>query len=158
MADLGAPSLSPAVEPRHRELAELYAYWREKRGERLAPSRADIDPLEIPSLLPFVTLVDVERAPLRFRYRVVGTNIVRNVGDDFTGRYLDSLVRLSRRDAMAAEFSRVVESAVPAVSVWDYTRADGRHLRYERLIMPLITAEAAVDMLFGGMVFDIAYG
>jgi hypothetical protein len=158
MADTDSPSPPPVVEPRHPGLAELYAYWRAKKGERPAPRRADLDPVEIAPLLPFVTLVDVERAPLRFRYRLVGTAIVRNVGDDFTGRYLDSLTRLSRRDAMAAEFARVVDSAMPAVSVWDYTRGDGRRLRYERLIMPLMADGATVDMLFGGMAFDVAYG
>jgi hypothetical protein len=158
MAEPEALSLRGAIEPRHDELKRLYAYWLAKKGARPAPGRADIDPLEIAPLLPYVTLVDVERGPLRFRYRLVGTEIVRNVGDDFTGRYLDSFARLSHRDAMAAEFARVVESAQPAISDWEYTRADGRHVRYERLILPLMADGATVDMLFGGMAFDVAYG
>lgn len=146
------------VEPHHDELKKLYAYWLGKKRARPAPSRTDIDPLEIAPLLPYVMLVDVERAPLRFRYRLVGTEIVCNVGDDFTGRYLDTFVRLSHRDVMAAEFARVVESAEPVVSVWEYTRDDGRHVRYERLVLPLVSDGATVDMLFGGIVFDVAYG
>ena len=154
-ADASAPG---AIEPRHDELKRLYAYWLAKKGTRRAPSRADIDPLEIAPLLPHVALVDVERAPLRFRYRLVGTEIVRKVGADFTGRYLDSFTRLSNRDAMAAEFARVVDSAEPTVSFWNYSRADGRHVRYERLVLPLMGDGVTVDMLFSGMVFDVAYG
>lgn len=158
MADPRTPAPAGLIVPRHDALEKLYAYWCAKKGERRAPARADIDPLEIARLLPHVTLVDVERAPLRFRYRLVGTEIVRNVGDDFTGRYLDSFLRLSHRDAMAAEFTRVVESALPSISDWEYTRGDGRHVRYERLVLPLMADGVTVDMLFVGMAFDVAYG
>jgi hypothetical protein len=158
MADIEVLSFPGSISPQHDELKQLYAYWLAKKGTRRAPSRADIDPLEIAPLLPYVALVDVERAPLRFRYRLIGTEIVRNVGDDFTGRYLDSFTRLSNRDAMAAEFACVADTAEPAVSLWDYSRADGRHVRYERLVLPLMGDGATVDMLFGGMVFDVVYG
>ena len=60
------------IEPRNDQLKALLAYWRQKKGDRRAPTRADIDPAEIKRLLPYVGLVDVERSPLRFRYRLVG--------------------------------------------------------------------------------------
>jgi hypothetical protein len=157
MAESAPPPAAHSIEPQHDELKRLHAYWLEKKGAQPAPARADIDPLEIAPLLPYVTLIDVERAPLRFRYRLVGTEIVRNVGE-FTGSYLDALTSLPHRDVMAAEFARVVESAAPALSLWEYTRDDGRHVRYERLVLPLMGDGATVDMLLSGMVFDKAYG
>jgi hypothetical protein len=157
MAERQAVPVAP-IEPQHDELRRLHAYWLGKKDMCSAPSRADIDPLEIAPLLPYITLVDVERRPLRFRYRLVGTDIVRHVGDDFTGRYLDTFARISHRDVMAAEFARVVDSVEPAASIWEYTRHDGRHVRYERLVLPLMSDGAIVDMLLGGMVFDVAYG
>ncbi|MHA1570610.1 MAG: hypothetical protein ACTSWM_02215, partial [Alphaproteobacteria bacterium] len=42
------------------------------RGERPFPSRADPDPLDIPHLLPAVSLVDVLTDPIDFRFRLVG--------------------------------------------------------------------------------------
>ena len=158
MADPAPPAAAAPIEPRHDELKRLYTYWVAKKGGRLAPARADIDPLEIAPLLPHVTLIDIERAPLRFRYRLVGTEIVNNVGEDFTGRYLDTLLRLTHRDVMAAELARVVESAEPAGNLWDYARHDGRHVRYERLVLPLSSDGVTIDMLLSGMVFDKAYG
>jgi hypothetical protein len=110
------------------------------------------------SLLPYIALIDVERSPLRFRYRLVGTAIVDNVGAEFTGRYLDTLVRLPNREAIAEEFAHVANSATPATNIWDYRRKDGRHVRYERLVLPLIGDGATVDVLVNGMVFDVAYG
>ena len=38
-------------------------------------------------------LVDLEENPFRVRYRLVGTEVVRYTGLDFTGRYLDELER-----------------------------------------------------------------
>ena len=146
------------IDPRHDTLRQLHAYWLAKKGDRRAPGRSDIDPLEIAPHLPYVMLIDVEHEPLRFRYRLVGTEIVRNIGSDLTGHYLDEYVRLGRGAPMAAEYARVAAWGEPVCAVWEYTRDDGRHVRYERLALPLSRDGLVVDMLFGGAVFDAAHG
>ena len=73
-------------------LRALFGYWREKRGDGTMPARADLDPLEIPTLLPIVGLVDVLDGGARFRYRLVGTEIVDVDGHDATGRFLDEVL------------------------------------------------------------------
>jgi hypothetical protein len=146
------------IEPRHDELKQIYVYWLSKKGRRRAPSRADIDPAEIASLMPYVGLVDVERAPLRFRYRLLGTEVVRGLGIELTGRFLDEVPLDDHQRAIAREYTRVAERAEPVCTIWEYTRADGRHVHYERLGLPLMTDGRTVDMLFGGVVFDAAYG
>jgi hypothetical protein len=143
---------------RHEPLKKLLAYWLEKKGDRRAPSRADIDPLDIVPLLPHVVMIDVERDPQRFRYRLVGTEIVRQLGRDLTGRYLDELEHNPRVAAIAAEYARVAAWGAPVCATWEYTREDGRHIRYERLALPLSSDGETVDMLFGGTVFDQAHG
>ena len=47
------------MKPEHSYLVEFLEYWRGKCDGRAMPARADIDPLEIPRLLPYVYLVDV---------------------------------------------------------------------------------------------------
>ena len=44
------------------------------------------------------------------------------------------------------------------MSLWDYARADGRQVSYERIVLPLMSDGLAVDMLLSGMVFDKAFG
>jgi len=39
------------------------------------------------------------------RYRLVGTEIMRNVRADFTSRYLDTFTQLSNRGVMPAELA-----------------------------------------------------
>lgn len=55
------------------ELAEFLAYWNAKRGGRKFPSRADIQPREIVSLLPWIHMHDVTNSGDEFRIRLLGT-------------------------------------------------------------------------------------
>lgn len=72
-------------------VAELYAYWLKRRGDRRMPRRADIDPAGIKVLLPNLFLTEFTTDPFRVRYRLVGTEIAEHAHFDFTGRYLDEL-------------------------------------------------------------------
>ena len=72
-------------------VADLYAYWLKRRGDRPMPRRADIDPADIKSLLPNLFLTEFTLDPFRVRYRLIGTEIVNHAHFDFTGRYLDEL-------------------------------------------------------------------
>jgi hypothetical protein len=75
---------------RSERVRRLHEYWGAKAGAPGAvPQRRDIDPTELPDLLPNLMLVDVEYNPLRFRYRLVGTRVVDFSYHDFTGTYLD---------------------------------------------------------------------
>jgi len=72
-------------------LEEAYRYWQRKAATRAMPCRADIDPTEIPKLLPDVMLVDV-LPDGRYRYRLIGTENARAHGINATGRYLDEVL------------------------------------------------------------------
>lgn len=78
----------PLTDPR---LETAYRYWRGKAGERRMPRRADIDPTEIPKLLPDVMLIDVLPEG-RYRYRLIGTENARAQGINATGRFLDEVL------------------------------------------------------------------
>ncbi|MBV8165977.1 MAG: PAS domain-containing protein [Alphaproteobacteria bacterium] len=85
--DVGHPAAESLADPRHHE---AYAYWRSKCVGGRLPRRRDIDPADIPRLLPHVLLVDI--AGGRYRYRVIGTECVREHGRDSTGQYLDEVI------------------------------------------------------------------
>src|SRR5690349_12332502 len=72
-------------------LRDALDYWRGKLAGTSMPRRADIDPVEIPSLLQHLMLVDV-LANGRFRYRLIGTGNVEAQGIDATGHYLDEVL------------------------------------------------------------------
>src|ERR1044071_4112407 len=71
----------------HPDTIAMYDYWHSKRGARSMPSRADIDPVDMPRrLLPFINLVDVVADERRYVYRLVGTGDVEIRGCDPTGK------------------------------------------------------------------------
>ena len=72
-------------------LQEALHYWRHKTGGKSMPRRADIDPIDIPKLLPDVMLVDVLPSG-RYRYRLIGTGNTEAQGVHVTGRYLDEVL------------------------------------------------------------------
>ena len=55
-------------------LQRLYQDWRNRLHGREMPARRDFDVLDLDYVLGDLNLIDVEHAPLRFRFRVHGTN------------------------------------------------------------------------------------
>lgn len=70
----------------HPRIREIYDYWNGKRAGRLMPRRADIEPLDLPSFLPGIVMVDVGYAPLSLTYRVIGTREAEARGHNPTGK------------------------------------------------------------------------
>ncbi|MDJ0949777.1 MAG: PAS domain-containing protein [Alphaproteobacteria bacterium] len=132
------------------KVAELYGYWSLMRNGRAMPARDDIDPVAISGLLPDVFLVDVERNPMRFRFRLVGTEIVARYGEEITGRALDELDLGGKTADIARKYRGIVERQAPSYGVQEIRKRDGRWLRYERLLLPLSRNGIDVDMALGG--------
>ena len=114
------PSLTaqklPGLDPsslRAERLRIAYGYWLGKRQGRLMPCRPDIDPVEIPALLPYVMLIDVVADPLDFRYRLIGTaarNIMRR---DYTGLLFSEIAGKGKGSVLWHGCELVVCSKVP---------------------------------------------
>ena len=153
-ADLA--SLLPGM-PEQGLHAALYRLWLKKRTAVSAecrgelPGRGAFDPLEMPELLPSLTLFDVEREPLRFRIRLVGTAIVAAMGKDTTGLYLDQLDRIEAVERRARE---LVDSKTPYfVSDQPLSWTHRDYKTYSVLGLPLATDGKVVDMLLYSMLF-----
>jgi hypothetical protein len=146
-----AKSQAPDLELDDDRLRRLFAYWRDKRGKRPFPTKAEIDPVEFPYILGYVTLVDVERAPgteasRRYRFRLDGSILVELSGTDYTGRYLDELPGAEYVAFIKDTYDRVVDSGKP----YRYRKNglfDQQHFSEETLILPLGDHPPTVDML-----------
>jgi len=84
----GAAATTPITDER---LQQAHDYWRRKAGVRAMPGRADIEPGDIPRLLPDLMLVDVLDDG-RYRYRLIGTANSDAHGFNATGRHLDEVL------------------------------------------------------------------
>lgn len=133
-----------------RRLDRLYRYWWKKRAGRLAPHRSDLHPDEIPDLLPILHLIDVNPAPLSFRHRLVGTELVERFERDVTGRTVDDALYGDAAAGIVAGLSRIATEIRPyrRLNRLDWHKRDW--LVVESIEMPLIDDSGRVSMILAG--------
>ncbi len=133
-------------------LSLLYAYWDDKRGDRRCPGRSDLDPVDIPILLPSVFLVAVHRDPFDLVFRLAGTVLTGCYGSAMTGERLIDLPG-SATTQLYHQAARAVRSGRPVLLSGPLqTRADAFQ-RADHLLLPLGESPGRVDMLIGGAIF-----
>ncbi len=131
-------------------LKKLYDYWLRKRGARIAPKRADMNPEDLKYILSYMYILDVIGPPYRFRFRLAGTDLVREYGGEITGKFADEIDLDLVGNLILDEYASVARDGQPIATHWHYTKNDGRELEYEHLILPLSSDGKKIDMLFGG--------
>lgn len=137
---------------RHPVHRVAYAYWKSRSNAAggLA-SRSEIDPAEIPSILPWVNLIDVHptKSGVRYRHRLVGTGIVSVHERDSTGLWFDELYDSQRLARLARTLDAVVGDGHPRLIRDDLAYCGKPHWRHETLVLPLASDHCSVDMLLG---------
>ena len=129
-------------------IIEGFRYWQSKRTGDAIPARADFDPLiEIPNLVRFMMLKDVRRAPLDFRYRLVGTGLLNHMTTDWTGKFM-SEVEYQRPPSTIWDYHKqVAESGAPLFIRPNYVGPHKDYLWVESVMCPLASDHRQVDMI-----------
>lgn len=148
-------SVDGDLPPCDERIAALLQYWRSIRPDSAKfPGRQHFDPVAIPKLLPWIWLMDVQRAPLRFRFRVMGTEQTAFIGDDPTGRWVDErfpnlLTKITYRHfvACAERGAMTYQSPLPVAHV------DKRYMSSERICLPMARNGHDIDMVLAMSVF-----
>ncbi|PCJ69716.1 MAG: hypothetical protein COA62_09385 [Rhodobiaceae bacterium] len=142
--------------PTHLKSEELFNYWSTKLNGKTMPSRRDIDPIEIPTLLPDILLIDVDRTDkLRFKIRLAGTGVVHFIGKEPTGKYFEELSAILPEGVGATLFDRwtricahVCEHHKPTfVSIRHADPARNHHIAHAAAL-PLTNEGTDVDQIF----------
>ncbi|MGA7323095.1 MAG: PAS domain-containing protein [Rhodomicrobium sp.] len=131
--------------------AKLYGYWLTKRRSRRLPARSELDPADIPELLPYLIIVGKESN--QFRYRLVGTAVVQAVGYDATGSTVGSYL-LAPKHALEAQaiFERAFTLAHPIFATGGFILKSGADATLSLLVLPLSDDGAAVNMTISTLV------
>lgn len=134
--------------PGYEKFRHLYEYWASRRNRDGRVLRKDIDPLEIGPLLANLFLVDIiGGATTRYRFRLVGTEIVEREGN-ITGKFLDELVPEGTQPAMHAHYADAAKNRL-YIRTTDlgWMRKDFSH--YRVLLLPLYRNDAEPAVLLG---------
>lgn len=128
----------------------------------MAPAPADIDPVDIPGILPNMFIYDVEfdsgqggAAPGDYVLRLFGTLLVEAFGRDLTGMRFDDIFVGDDKVAIRAEYDGVAQTGQPLCTRHDANWIERDHVEYERLLMPLSGDGNRVDRLIGAAFFEI---
>lgn len=139
-------------------LRRLHEYWQEKRPPGRLPGRRDIDPIEIPQLMPQVALVDILRDPLDYRYRLFGTRLVDVMGAERTGKRMREVMDPAAIAATEQLLAGLIATREPIAFGGRLFWLDKEFIRFETLILPLAADGETVDMAVMGLEFEMPQG
>jgi hypothetical protein len=127
-------------------LNALNDYWQEKLGDHALPSRADLDPMEFRYALGNVSLIDVLSDPLRFRFRMVASNIAARFDRGLTGTYVHDLPERENARLWDKVYRTVVRTGKPHTYVAGAVEGGVARL-YRAVVWPLASNHRDIDML-----------
>ncbi|MFC7049419.1 PAS domain-containing protein [Emcibacter nanhaiensis] len=136
------------IEP--KALRDLFIYWNKIRGEKSMPSRKDFRPSDVPRLLPHIVMVDVEQDSGRYLTRLVGTETVKAMGIDLTGRYVNDVPQMS---VVLERYQWIVENKTPYIYTGQLAWSEKSYLEYFALGLPLSDDDKRVDIIMWGLVY-----
>ena len=116
------------------------------------PSRLDIDPVEIPALLPYVMLIDVVK-PLNFRYRLIGTEARSIMRRNYTGQLFSEIDGKGESSLLWQGCESVVRGKQPLSLSPPYVGADTLK-KCENVLLPLSDNRVDVTMILKVISFE----
>ncbi len=122
-------------------------YWQSKIRDGRLPSRQDIEPLDIPDLLPQIILLDVARDPWNFRFRLIGTNVVYHLERDWTGTWFSEIGHMAPPSRIFNNCVEVASSGNAVRSQTPYVGPHSQYVRAEDIVLPLATDGENPDKL-----------
>jgi hypothetical protein len=125
----------------------LIDYWRARIRDGQAPTRASINPVDFPTLLPQVFILG-RHAPGDYRFRLVGGLLGDLHGRDLRGVDFSSLWAQRARLPLQTEMERLHRRPA-ALRLAARMEAGAQTLDLEIAVMPLANAAGEVDRFLG---------
>ena len=144
-ANIGVDELSSDALESER-LRRFHQIWIELKGARDLPFRAAVSPERLAFLLGQVTIVDVLREPLNFRFKLIGTKIEEAGRHGDQGKSVDQIEPIVYGKMVAAAYREVVARREPLCHRINYQHHQSQ-VTLERVILPFTVAGSDVEKL-----------
>jgi hypothetical protein len=141
----------------HPQVRRFYEYWLAVAPPGRLPGRQHIAPEDLVKILPRLWMLEVFHDPLRYRYRLIGTDIVRSLRREMTGGWLDEVQpETTQKPALRDRYRFIALTGRPTwrrgPTNWE---RDPVHRMTENCLVPLAADGKTVDKIFGiSMQFD----
>jgi hypothetical protein len=131
----------------HSSTQALIDYWQTRRLGDAAPTRASIDPMDFPTLLPQVFMLG-RRAPGDYGFRLVGGFVGDLHGRDLRAVDFVSLWAPTARLSVQSALEQARRQVNPIRLTAD-AQASGYALPLEIVLLPLTNPQGEVDRFLG---------
>ena len=121
---------------KHAASRELYAYWEERRGQRLAPEHTDIEPGAIRQALSDTFILELD-ATGGHSFRLAGTRVCALFSRELKGKSFVNLWDLGSRGPIADLLAISTEESVGTVTGVTALSTAGEPVELELLLLPL---------------------
>jgi len=137
---------------KHPSNRELFGYWNERRGPRLAPERADIEPATIRHVLGDTFVLDADGSA-QHRFRLAGTRLCALFGRELKSESFVGLWQRASQTSLRELLAVVVEEKVGVVASASGAASDDRLLpiQLELMLLPLAYHSRSEARILGAM-------
>ena len=144
----GEHFVNGAPEGGDQRLKALFAYWVTLGKAVNLPRRTDFDPTEVPRLLAKIALQDVVRDPIRFRYRLMGSDVIQLRESNHTGQWLHEIYPNFEQSITYKRLVTVVEERRSIWCIGQPTHHSRSEFRLRELLhLPFADDGKSVDTL-----------
>jgi len=133
---------------KHPSVRELFDYWNDRRGNRLAPERVDIEPGAIRRVLADTFILSCEP---RHPFRIAGTRVCALFGRELKGTGFLDLWSVASRQDLRTLLAIVTEETVGVVASTVATGPSAVKLQLELLLLPLSQRGPGTARLLGAL-------
>ena len=127
-----------------KALLDLFTLWQSKRGTRALPSRADFSHQELRPWFGNLALLEAVDGGADFRFRLMGMNLVSEVGFDHTGRLMSEHPNKTLIPHFLAVHRETLKRRTPILA--EHKPEVDAVKRRRRLILPLARDGEVADM------------
>lgn len=122
----------------------LLSYWSELRGDRIVPGYADVDLVQIASILPNTLIYSRDEDDGGFSIRFFGTGLVERFGRDLTGEKLTGFMNSETAEKSLTLLRDVVEGPSALITWFRSETTQGQSYEVEQLYLPLEDADGRI--------------
>ena len=133
------------------EFQTLLKYWASKRGDRVFPSRKDINPVDLKEILPNVFIFELimqERKLVDVKATLLGTAVVNLYGES-TGDSVNNAQDKEVGPRVLSMCQKCIDAKGPMANQVNVLTPDRPHISVSSLYCPLSSNGTDIDKIIG---------
>jgi CheY-like chemotaxis protein len=134
-------------------LRRMYDYWVEKAQGRPLPDRKDLDPTEIIDSLPHLSIIEAVGDKPRYRFRLLGTEVVAALGFNPTNQFIDETYEEEGVIFLGGLLGEVCAKARPLYAASAF-KVGEEGISTERLLLPFSVGGGEARQIVMAQTFD----